>query len=96
MTQAIKEIVTKVESGSLNLEDINIDTFESALYTRESAPLDILVRTSGNTRLSDFMLWETNSNVQIEFVRALWPNFSTLDLFRIILKWSYKRQRQLL
>ena len=53
--------------------------FESALYTRGCPPVDLLVRTSGETRLSDFMLWQSRHALLV-FTQVLWPDFGFLDL----------------
>lgn len=58
-------------------------------YGAETRHLDILVRTSGHYRLSDYLLWQSNENTAIYFVDALWPAFSTLSLYGILFDWSF-------
>ena len=58
MALAMRDIVRGVERGMLFPDDITEGLLEAALQTGESPPLDILVRTSGEGRLSDFMLWQ--------------------------------------
>lgn len=58
ITGAIKGIAAAVESEALQVEDISFDLIEQCLYTHDSAPVDLLIRTSGEIRLSDFMLWQ--------------------------------------
>ena len=55
-----------------------------------SPPLDVLVRTSGVRRLSDYMLWQSCDNVQIQFVDKYWPDFGLLDFVPIILAYQRK------
>ncbi|KAG5359232.1 Dehydrodolichyl diphosphate synthase 6 [Yarrowia sp. E02] len=68
---------------------------EKAMYTGESPPLDIMIRTSGVTRLSDFMLWQSHQNCTLEFVDTLWPDFGVRELYSLLLKWSYLKSLEL-
>lgn len=94
ITQAIRTVCQKVEDGSMSADEIDMETLQEQLYTSGSPPLDILVRTSGATRLSDFMLWESNTNCRVEFVESLWPDFTIWDMYRICIKWSYERTKE--
>ncbi|ESK94915.1 dehydrodolichyl diphosphate synthetase [Moniliophthora roreri MCA 2997] len=91
------EITTAIESCIHDaIEDkvpttITAEKITSRLMTTErgSPPrVDILIRTSGVTRLSDFMLWQSNEHTQIHFVDAFWPDFRLLDFVPIILQWQ--------
>ncbi|KAF7323262.1 Alkyl transferase [Mycena chlorophos] len=95
------EIATAVESTiQMALEDaesasdicITEKDIDAQLFTSLAAspPLEILVRTSGVKRLSDYMLWQCNENTQIHFVNAYWPDFSLWDFVPILL--SYQRK----
>ncbi len=95
MAQAMKKCVEKISTNELKQNDLSIDFFTSQLYTGDSPPLDILVRTSGHTRLSDFMLWECHENCTIEFVDVLWPNFKFWEMYKVVMKWSYFRVLEL-
>jgi ditrans,polycis-polyprenyl diphosphate synthase len=95
ITHAIRTIAQKVDSNEMTMDDINLQSFEEHLYCGNSPPLDILVRTSGVSRLSDFMLWESNLDCQLVFINALWPEFSVWDFYRILIRWSYKQTRAL-
>lgn len=95
ITNAIRSIANKVEKQELDPKKINLELFEKELYTSCSPPLDILVRTSGATRLSDFMLWESHYNCHVEFVETLWPDLSIWDVYRVCIKWSYERTKEL-
>ncbi|KAH9982584.1 Di-trans-poly-cis-decaprenylcistransferase [Lactifluus volemus] len=62
------------------------DIDDRLLMTKvNSPPLDILIRTSGVNRLSDFLLWQCNDNTQIHFIETFWPDMGFLDLLPIIL-----------
>jgi undecaprenyl diphosphate synthase len=58
MTHSLREIVTAVEIGELDVEDIDEGTIEQNLYTKDCPRPDLLIRTSGVKRLSDFLLWQ--------------------------------------
>ncbi|KAN0060871.1 cis-prenyltransferase [Thecaphora frezii] len=60
----------------------------SSMQLSHSPPLDILVRTSGVSRLSDFMLWQCNERTQLHFVDKYWPQFGLVDMVPIILDWQ--------
>ncbi|QWU88264.1 hypothetical protein CA3LBN_002529 [Candidozyma haemuli] len=77
----------------------NIDVAElyRNMYMGPDSPqLDLLVRTSGHTRLSDFMLWQCTHNCKIEFVSTLWPDFKFIALYSILLKWSYYHKKDIM
>ncbi|QEL58061.1 di-trans,poly-cis-decaprenylcistransferase [Candidozyma auris] len=57
--------------------------------------LDLLIRTSGHTRLSDFMLWQCTHDCKIEFVNTLWPDFKFISVYSILLKWSYYHRQEM-
>lgn len=63
---------------------------ENLLINDVSEPLDILIRTSGETRLSNFMLYQAvNQNCIIKFVQDLWPDFSPMAMMKIFFQWQY-------
>lgn len=69
---------------------IDESTIEDYLYTADSPPLDILVRTSGTYRLSDFLLWQAvPATCSIMFSNKLWPDFTAWDMIKILLTWSF-------
>ncbi|KAJ6497167.1 Decaprenyl diphosphate synthase-like protein [Mycena vitilis] len=92
------EITTAVDSavrislGNPNPEgcEITEDDISAQLMTSVagSPPLDILIRTSGVKRLSDFLLWQCSENTQIHFSKAYWPEFGLWDFIPIILDYQ--------
>lgn len=60
---------------------------DDQLYTRGCPPVDLLVRTSGETRLSDFLLWQSR-HARLVFTRVLWPDFTFLDLVAAVLQYQ--------
>lgn len=88
ITHLIKQIV----ESSTSDPSIVIDetTIEQHLYTSDSPPLDLLIRTSGTSRLSDFLLWQcVPSTCAIVFIDKLWPEFNTWDMCKILVNWGF-------
>ncbi|KAF3914371.1 hypothetical protein ABW20_dc0109096 [Dactylellina cionopaga] len=77
----------------LDLEGINEQTITDHLFTADNPPLDLLIRTSGVERLSDFMLWQAHQDTDIEFVDCMWPEFDVWHFLPILLGWGLKRKR---
>ncbi|KAJ2042038.1 cis-prenyltransferase [Coemansia sp. S2] len=87
ISTAIRRLVEDVENGLLSAADIT----ESALEKRLQIPgpdLDILVRTSGQIRFSNFMLWQSAKMAYIQFVDAYWPEFSFYHMAKILVSWQ--------
>lgn len=97
ITYAIKTIASKRVSGELNDRNkITTKTIEKNFYFGDDVPpLDILIRTSGHTRLSDFLLWQCTTECTIEFPDVLWPDFGFISIMSILFKWSYYRTIQI-
>mgnify|MGYP001178466795 FL=1 len=70
---------------------INIKNFEKNLYTKKMPSPDILIRTGGHQRLSNFMLWQL-AYAELFFIKKLWPDFTSSDLIKIINK--YKKSKR--
>ena len=85
MKQAANFIRKALESGQLLPVDVSQHLMDACMFTQQEAPLDILVRTSGEVRLSDFMLWQTSRDTYVHFVNVLWPDFSFWDMLPILL-----------
>ncbi|CAH6719445.1 dehydrodolichyl diphosphate synthase complex subunit Rer2p [[Candida] jaroonii] len=90
IVHSIKQTSHQRMNGLINKDSITLDYVTDNMYFGpDSLPLDIMIRTSGQTRLSDFMLWQCNYNCTIEFVDTLWPDFKFLSLIMILMKWGY-------
>lgn len=88
MTHSIKDIINE----DIPIEKINESTISKHLYTGATPKLDLLIRTSGVYRLSDFLLWECIDNdCDIEILDVLWPQFSPLMMIWLLLKWSFNK-----
>jgi len=84
---AMKEVAAGIADGSLLADEVTIDTLEHCLYTSRSPPPDIMLRTSGETRLSDFMLWQSRFSY-LFFTKVLWPALSIWHLFGAIFQYQ--------
>jgi len=74
-----------------NKRKVNVKTFEKNLYTKDLIDPDILIRTGGHKRLSNFMLWQL-AYTEIFFIKKLWPDFNENDLQKIIN--NYKKTKR--
>lgn len=82
---------TATESDSpvyISPETISRQTLNDRMLTRGTPPLDILIRTSGVERLSDFMLWQTHENTEIVFLDVMWPEFDLWHFLPVMLGWQ--------
>ena len=77
--QAIKEISKKVKENEINIEDINKEIISEHLYTKGQPDPDLLIRTSGELRLSNFLPWQL-VYTEFVFVEKNWPDFNENDL----------------
>lgn len=85
---SIKDIIAE----GITSKNINEATVESHLYTGADPPLELLVRTSGVTRLSDFLLWQVSEKgVVIELFDCLWPDFGPLKMAWVLLKFAFRK-----
>lgn len=92
ITTAMKKIAKKVKEGLLNPEDIDESTIESNLYTAGQPDPDILVRTSGELRTSNFLPWQLVYS-EFCFLEKYWPDFDESDIDEVI-KIYQKRNRK--
>ena len=90
--QAVRTLANEVARGSMDPADIDDETFQGALFTRGLPDPDLLVRTSGEFRISNFMLWQL-AYTEIHITQVLWPDFTRQDLFTAVLDYQ-KRERR--
>ncbi|MCQ9208437.1 MAG: isoprenyl transferase [Omnitrophica bacterium] len=90
--QAVKELALEVKADKLQAEEINQKVFSSHLYTKGLPDPDLLIRTSGEQRLSNFFLWQA-SYCEFYFTDKLWPDFKSEDLLEAVLNYQ-KRERR--
>lgn len=89
---AVKELCKKVKNGDINQNDIDEKLFEQHLYTKEIPPVDLLIRTSGEVRVSNFLLWQI-AYAEMQFIDVLWPDFTKETFFQCILDYQTKERR---
>jgi len=89
---AVKSIVSKVASNELTLEEIDQPKFESELSLTNTPDPDLFIRTGGEKRISNFLLWQL-AYAELYFTNVLWPDFSRREMQRALDVYS-KRQRR--
>ncbi len=92
LLQAFKKTHELVLLGKLQPNDISIETISSLLETSELPDPDLIIRTSGEQRLSNFLLWQS-AYTELMFTETLWPDFTKNDLLRAIEDYN-KRERR--
>jgi len=92
IVNAAKQIAAKVCKGELKMEDIDEEVFENNLYTHDMPNPELLIRTSGEFRISNYLLWQI-AYAELYFTPKLWPDFRREDLFEAILDYQ-KRERR--
>lgn len=92
MIHACKAIAQKVQQGELSADSINDQTISQHLYTSASPDPDLLIRTSGEMRLSNFMLWQL-AYTEIYVTETLWPDFDNDQLDRAIVAFQQRDRR---
>ncbi|KAJ1987763.1 cis-prenyltransferase [Dimargaris cristalligena] len=85
---AMRRTIKDTTDGSLATEAIQWKNIEDHLFTADSPPLDILIRTSGENRFSDFLLCQIAKHCSIHFTHSLWPEFTLWDLLKMILEFQ--------
>ncbi len=89
---AVKSIALKVKEGKLNIEDINETTFNSELCTAEIPDPELLIRTSGEQRVSNYLLWQIAYS-ELYFTPKLWPDFRKEDFIAALIDYQSRERR---
>lgn len=92
ITQSVKKIAKEVKKGNIKPEDITEDMISAGLYTAGQPDPDLIIRPSGEYRLSNFLTWQSAYS-ELWFDDILWPDFTTDDLDRAITDYA-KRDRR--
>lgn len=90
--KAVKELAQQVEAGLLSADQINEHTFANALSTKGMPDPELLIRTSGETRISNFLLWQIAYS-ELYFTPTFWPDFRKDDLYKAILNYQDRERR---
>lgn len=89
---AVKKISEEVKNGKLEVEEIDEKIFENHLYTKDIPAVDLLIRTSGEIRISNFLLWQI-AYAELQFLDIMWPDFGKEDFFKCIYDYQNKERR---
>lgn len=92
LIDAAKRISQQVLQGELSVQDINQETVQQNLYHGEIPDPDILIRTGGDFRISNFLLWEI-AYAELFFIPTMWPDFRKQDLKEIIIDFQTRERR---
>ncbi len=90
--EAVKKIAAAVKRDEMGLEDIDEENFSSALYTRDLPDPDLLIRTSGEQRISNFLLWQL-SYAELYFTEKFWPEFDEKEFRKAIADFQGRDRR---
>jgi undecaprenyl diphosphate synthase len=90
--EAIKSIAEKYKEGTITKDDISDDLVSGSLTTSAYPDPELLIRTSGEQRISNFLLWQIAYS-ELYFTQVLWPDFKEEDLFKAVLAYQ-KRERR--
>ena len=92
LVMAAREIATLVRNGAIKEEEITEQTIADHLYTRGQPDVDLLIRTSGEQRLSNFMLYQ-NAYSEFVFPTVLWPDFTVHDYDQALDAFAHRNRR---
>ena len=90
--KAIKEISEKVKNDIISLDSFDDSVINDHLYTRNLPDVDLLIRTSGEQRISNFLLWQI-AYAELYFTDVYWPDFSEQDFTKAIVEYQNRERR---
>jgi len=92
ITKTIREISVKVKNNLISPDDIDESVINNHLYTQNLPDVDLLIRTSGEQRISNFLLWQI-AYAELYFTDTLWPDYTKNHLFEAILNYQNRERR---
>lgn len=92
ITKATREIASKVATGEMTLDEINEETISNHLTTAAWPDPELMIRTSGETRISNYLLWQL-AYAELYFTSKLWPDFRKEDLYDAIYNFQNRERR---
>ncbi|WP_340065499.1 isoprenyl transferase [Ascidiimonas aurantiaca] len=92
LKNAFISLCSKVKNNIISLENIDESIINAHLYTHDLPDVDLLIRTSGEHRISNFLLWQI-AYAELYFTDILWPDFTKEDLFKAILNYQNRERR---
>lgn len=90
--QAVKAIAQEVKDQKLTIDNITPDLFKSHLFNPDVPDVDLLIRTSGEQRISNFLLWQI-AYAELYFTEVLWPDFRREDLYKAVIAYQNRQRR---
>ncbi|MGJ1420347.1 isoprenyl transferase [Sphingobacterium spiritivorum] len=92
IVDATKEICKQVMQGNLDIDAIDEKVFANHLYTRNMPDPDLLIRTSGEQRISNYLLWQIAYS-ELSFLPKMWPEFTRDDLYECVYNYQQRERR---
>jgi undecaprenyl diphosphate synthase len=92
LVQTVQQIAADVKSGALEINDITEDLISRKLITADIPDPELLIRTSGEQRISNFLLWQL-AYTELYFTETFWPDFEKDDLYKAILDYQARERR---
>ncbi len=92
ITEAARNLAQAVERGEVKADAVDEDVFQSFLFTRDTPDPDLVIRTSGEKRISNFLLWQS-AYAEYVFMDVLWPDFSAEQLTQAIEEFTRRDRR---
>ncbi|HHW7450311.1 polyprenyl diphosphate synthase [Pasteurella multocida subsp. multocida] len=92
IVQATKSLAQQVKEGKLAVDEINAQVLQQALVTKEQPQVDLLIRTSGEQRISNFLLWQI-AYAELYFSDVLWPDFNEKEFNEAIIAYQQRHRR---
>ncbi len=93
IVNATKMIANLVKNGDINVEDINEEMFSNYLYTKDQPDVDLIIRPSGEYRISNFMLWQSAYAEFVFMDNILWPDFTEKILDKALAEFAKRNRR---
>ena len=92
ISEACRQIAKDVQKGNISPEEIDEETISTYLSTREYPHPELLIRTSGEERISNFLLWEIAYS-ELYFTETLWPDFKADDFYQAVISYQQRERR---
>lgn len=92
IAQAAQQIAKRAANNEINVDDINVDTFSQYLSLADQPKVDLLIRTSGELRISNFLLWDIAYS-ELYFTDTLWPDFNPAEIDKAIENFNHRDRR---
>lgn len=92
ITDAVKKVISDYENNKINIDEINENSFKNYLYTYDMPDPDLLIRTSGEIRLSNFLLYQL-AYTEFYFTDVMWPEFNKEEFLKAIYSYQTRKRR---